>query len=67
VADHTKILFLLPACDIRIKHESTTNSDPLPSWNEGESKEAIRKFIASTTNPEIGARYSVILIVPGIL
>jgi phosphoserine phosphatase len=34
------------------QHEPVSIKDPLPSWNEGSSKQAIMDFVAATTDPE---------------
>ena len=43
---------ILSSCSQPANHEQTTAvNDPLPSWNEGDAKQAILDFVATVTDP----------------
>ena len=43
---------ILMACTSTKEHDSQEDGDPLPSWNNGESREAILGFVRETTNKD---------------
>lgn len=45
-------LFILISCTNQNESEKIAQSDPLPSWNEGNAKHAITRFIDETTAPQ---------------
>lgn len=47
-------LILLAQCNDKkeINHASRLATDPLPSWNEGNSKKSILEFVKHVTDPD---------------
>ena len=44
-------MFMFYACSLRTCNRKKKHSDPLPSWNEGKTKQSIIDFVNDVTNP----------------